>query len=326
MALSDIARLLTLAGLWGASFVFIRIVVPALGPLWLAFLRVALAFVALFAVAGVQRSIPPLRERWRDYLVVGTINSALPFALFAFAEESVSASMAAILNATSPFFGALVAALWLKETLTGRQLAGMALGVGGVVWLVGWHGEPLTQPVVVAIFACLAAAFCYGISSVYAKVRLSGVASTSTALYSQLGATVVLAPALFTAPLPSAPGVLVAASMLALAVASTAYAYRLYFRLIANVGPTRALTVTFLIPLFGVLWSVLFLSEPLTMNMIFGGALILAGTWLATRARPRSAATQAEGRSVRRARRRDREPACAARGNAEASADRRRCT
>jgi drug/metabolite transporter (DMT)-like permease len=295
MAASDVARLLTLAGLWGASFVFIRVVVPVLGPLWLAFLRVTLAFVALFAIAAMQRSIPSLRERWRDYLVVGTINSALPFALYAFAEESVSASTAAILNATSPFFGALVAALWLKEALRLRQLAGMALGVGGVVWLVGWHGEALTQPVVVAIFACLAAALCYGISSVYAKVRLSGMASTSTALYSQLGAALVLAPALLPAPLPSAPSVLVAANMLALAVASTAYAYRLYFRLIANVGPTRALTVTFLIPLFGVLWGVLFLSEPLTLNMVFGGALILAGTWLATRVTPPSATTPGPG-------------------------------
>jgi drug/metabolite transporter (DMT)-like permease len=295
MAASDVARLLTLAGLWGASFVFIRVVVPVLGPLWLAFLRVTLAFVALFAIAAMQRSIPSLRERWRDYLVVGTINSALPFALYAFAEESVSASTAAILNATSPFFGALVAALWLKEALTLRQLAGMALGVGGVVWLVGWHGEALTQPVVVAIFACLAAALCYGISSVYAKVRLSGVASASTALYSQLGAALVLAPALLPTPLPSAPSVLVAANMLALAVASTAYAYRLYFRLIANVGPTRALTVTFLIPLFGVLWGVLFLSEPLTLNMVFGGALILAGTWLATRITPPSGTTPAPG-------------------------------
>jgi len=283
MALADVARLLTLAGLWGASFVFIRVVVPALGPMWLAFSRVALAFATLLALAALQRSIPPLRERWRDYLVVGTINSALPFGLYAFAEETLSASTAAILNATSPFFGALIAAVWLKEPLSARQLGGMALGVGGVAWLVGWHGEPLTSAVLAAILACLAAALCYGISSVYAKVRMGGVASASTALYSQLGAAVVLAPTLAAAPLPSSVSVLVAINMLALAVASTAYAYRLYFRLIANVGPTRALTVTFLIPLFGVLWGVLFLSEPLTPNMIFGGVLILAGTWLATR-------------------------------------------
>jgi drug/metabolite transporter (DMT)-like permease len=298
MAASDVARLLVLAGLWGGSFVFIRVAVPALGPLWLAFSRPALAFVVLFGLAVAHGGLPALRERWREYLVVGTVNSALPFALYAFAEQTVNASTAAILNATSPFFGAAIAALWLKEPLTLRQLAGMGLGIGGVVWLVGWHAEPLSVSMVVAMLACLGAALCYGIASVYTKLRMSGVPSTAIALYSQLMAAIALAPAVSLAPLPVVPSPLVAANVLALAVASTAYAYRLYFRLIANVGPARALTVTFLIPLFGVLWGVTFLGEPLAGNMIFGGALILAGTWLATRGTvPRSAAERDRQRS-----------------------------
>jgi drug/metabolite transporter (DMT)-like permease len=298
MAASDVARLLVLAGLWGGSFVFIRVAVPALGPLWLAFSRPALAFVVLFGSAVAHGGLPALRERWREYLVVGTVNSALPFALYAFAEQTVNASTAAILNATSPFFGAAIAALWLKEPLTLRQLAGMGLGIGGVVWLVGWHAEPLSVSMVVAMLACLGAALCYGIASVYTKLRMSGVPSTAIALYSQLMAAIALAPAVSLAPLPVVPSPLVAANVLALAVASTAYAYRLYFRLIANVGPARALTVTFLIPLFGVLWGVTFLGEPLAGNMIFGGALILAGTWLATRGTvPRSAAERDRQRS-----------------------------
>ncbi|HEY7240243.1 MAG TPA: DMT family transporter [Burkholderiales bacterium] len=284
MAPSDVARLLVLAGLWGGSFVFIRVAVPALGPLWLAFFRVALAFVALFALAVFRRSVPTLRERWRDYLVVGAVNSALPFALYCFAEQYVSASTAAILNATSPFFGALVAALWLKEPLTLRQLSGMALGVAGVAWIVGWHAGPMTQSALIATFACLAAALCYGVGGVYAKVRMTGVPTSAIALYSQLAATLLLAPAALATPLPQAPGLLIALNVVGLAVASTAYAFLLYFRLIANVGPTRALTVTFLIPLFGVLWGVAFLGEPLSSNMLLGGMLILAGTWLATRA------------------------------------------
>ena len=291
MPTSDVARLLVLAGLWGGSFVFIRVAVPTLGPLWLAFLRVTLAFAALFGLALVQRNIPDLRGRWRDYLVVGTVNSALPFALYSFAEQYVSASTAAILNATSPFFGALIAALWLKEALRPRQLAGMGLGVAGVVWVVGWHAGPASEPVFLAASACLVAALCYGISGIYTKVRMSGVPSAAIALYSQLGAAIVLAPAAATGPLPQAPSLVVAANVLALAFASTAYAYRLYFRLIANVGPTRALTVTFLIPLFGVLWGVALLGEPLTGEMLFGAMLSLAGTWRATRApSPRSAA------------------------------------
>jgi drug/metabolite transporter (DMT)-like permease len=280
---SDIARLLTLAGLWGGSFAFMRVAVPALGPFWLAFLRVALAFAALFALAAMQGNVPSLRERWRDYLFVGTVNSALPFVLFCFAEQYVTASAAAILNATSPFFGAIVATLWLKEPLTLRQLAGMSLGLGGVVLLVGWQPEPLSGLVLAATLACLAAALCYGIASVYAKVRMAGVPSSAIALYSQLAATIALAPAVAATPVPALPSVLVVVNVLALALASTALAYRLYFRLIANIGPARALTVTFLIPLFGVLWGVVFLGEPLASNTLSGCTLILAGTWLATR-------------------------------------------
>ena len=286
MAPADIARLLVLAGLWGGSFVFIRVAVPAMGPLWLAFSRVALAFATLLVIALAQRNVPRFRAHWREYFVVGTVNSALPFALYAFAEQHVSASTATILNATSPFFGALVAAAALKEPLTMRQLAGMALGVGGVAWLVGWNAEPLSGPVLVATLACLGAALCYGIASVYAKARLAGLPSSAVALYSQAAAAIVLAPAVGAAPLPAPLSGIVLANVLALAVASTGYAYLLYFRLIANIGPTRALTVTFLIPLFGVLWGVAFLGEPLAVNMIFGGALILAGTWLTTRSAP----------------------------------------
>ncbi|TMG84100.1 MAG: DMT family transporter, partial [Betaproteobacteria bacterium] len=124
MAPGDAARLLLLAAVWGGSFAFMRVAVPALGPLWLAFSRVALAFVALFAISLARRSIPPLSAHWRGYLMVGVVNSALPFALFCFAEQYISASAAAILNATSPFFGALIAALWLGEALTLRKIAG----------------------------------------------------------------------------------------------------------------------------------------------------------------------------------------------------------
>ena len=281
---TDVARLLTLAGLWGGSFAFMRVAVPALGPFWLSFLRVALAFSALFAFAAIQGKVPRFRERWRDYLFVGIVNSALPFVLFCFAEQYVTASTAAILNATSPFFGAIVGAVWLKESLTLRQLAGMCLGLGGVALLVGWQPEPLSGLVLTATLACLAAALCYGIASVYAKVRMAAVPSSAVALYSQLAATIALAPVIAAVPLPAPPSVLVAVNVLALALASTAFAYRLYFRLIADIGPTRALTVTFLIPLFGVLWGVAFLGEPLASNTLSGCALILAGTWVATRA------------------------------------------
>ena len=160
---------------------------------------------------------------------------------------------------------------------------GMAQGLADVVLLVGWQAEPLTGTMLVASLACLAAAFCYGVASVYAKRHMRDVPSAAMALYSQLTAAIVLAPALLLVPLPSSPTPLVIGNVVALALGSTALAYLLYFRLIATIGPARALTVTFLIPLFGVLWGYLFLGEPLAANTLVGCALILGGTWIAAR-------------------------------------------
>jgi drug/metabolite transporter (DMT)-like permease len=279
----DVARLLLLAGLWGGSFAFMRVAVPVMGPLWLAFSRVALAFIALFALALARRAVPPFFAHWRDYAVIGAVNSALPFALFCFAEQYIGAATAAILNATSPFFAAAVAALWLKEPLSLRQFGGMTLGLGGVVLLVGWSDQALAGMRLPATLACLGAALCYGVASVYAKRRMSGLPSFAVALYSQLAAAVVLAPALPWAPFPGPLTPIVVGNTLALALASTAFAYLLYFQLIATIGPARALTVTFLIPVFGMLWGLLFLGEPVTVNGFIGCALILGGTWIAAR-------------------------------------------
>ena len=283
MVAADIARLLTLAALWGGSFAFMRFAVPVMGPLWLAASRVTLAFLALFAFALLRRNVPALRERWRDFLVVGVVNSALPFALFCFAAQYVGGSTATVLNATSPFFATIVAAIWLKERITPAKVAGMMLGICGVGLLVGWQPAALTGNVLLAVIACLAAALCYGVASVYAKARMAGVPSFATALYSQLAAAIVLAPMLPLVPLPSELTPLVAVNVVALALASTAVAYLLYFRLISAIGPARALTDTFLIPPFGMLWGWAFLGETIGANMLTGCALILTGTWLALR-------------------------------------------
>jgi len=283
MAARSLALLTTLAALWGGSFVFMRYAVPAMGPVPLTFARVALAALVLFALAAARRKVPDLRCHWQGFAIVGIVNSALPFVLFCFAEQTIGASTAGILNATSPFFGAVAAAIWLGEPLTARKIGGMTLGLVGVALLVGLQPEALTRDTVFAIAACLVAALCYGLGAVYAKKRMQGVPSFALACGSQLSAAIILAPVL---PFASVPGPVtpwVVFNVAALAVASTAVAYLIYFRLIADIGPSRALTVTFLIPLFGVVWGYVFLDEAVTLNMVAGGALIVAGTALALR-------------------------------------------
>ncbi|MEP6941355.1 MAG: DMT family transporter [Betaproteobacteria bacterium] len=282
----DYARLICLGALWGGSFVFMRVAVTALGPLWLVESRVVLAFLALYALARIRGGPGDdggFRAHWRDYAVVGIVNTALPFTLFSWASQHIPVSVAAIVNATSPFFGAIVAALWLGDRVTPGKLAGMALGFAGVVLLVGWRPELSSGDALLSVCACLAGALCYGIASVYAKTRLARLPSFSIALYSQMTAAIVLAPALPFAALPAAITPIVAANVLGLAVASTAVAYMLYFRLIADLGPARALTVTFLIPMFGVLWGWLFLGEAIGIDTLAACALIVSGTWMAVR-------------------------------------------
>lgn len=294
MAVADVARLLTLAALWGGSFTFMRVAVSGLGPLWLAALRVTFAFLALYVLALARGQVPALRDRWQDYLVIGVINTALPFALFSFAAQYITASTSAILNATAPFFATIVAALWLKDHVTPAKIVGMILGIAGVALLVGWQPEPMTADKLAAVVACLVASLSYGVASVYAKARLTGLPTYSIALYSQMMAMIVIVPGLPLAPSPPALTPLVAANVLGLAVASTAVAYLLYFKLIATIGPARALTVTFLIPLFGVLWGLLFLDEAIGANSLLACALIVCGTWLALRSTPARATRVAD--------------------------------
>ena len=285
MSARSVALLVMLAALWGASFVFMRVAAPPLGAIALAFARVGLAAAALLAFAAAAARVPDFRKRWREFAVVGVVNSALPFFGFAYAGQYITASTAAILNATSPFFGALAAAIWLGEALTWKKVAGMILGCAGVATIVGWQPGGMDRLTALAVLACLAAPVCYGLGGTYIKKKLAGVPSFEIACANLLAATIVLAPAM---PFASSPGPIdgvVVANVVALALGSTAVAYLIYFRLIEEAGPTRALTVTFLIPLFGVLWGALFLGEPLSPNLVTGGALIVAGTAVTLRSR-----------------------------------------
>jgi drug/metabolite transporter (DMT)-like permease len=282
MKTRDVVMLLALSTLWGGSFLFIRVAAPVLGPVVLVELRVLIAGVALLLYVAATRSKLDLRARWRQYLLVGLINSAIPFLLIATAELHLTAGLAAILNATSPLFGALVAAVWIKEPLTANKLIGLVLGVLGVGVLVGWSPFPFTVVVALSIGASLAAAASYGLASVTIKVKARGTSPLALATCSQLGASLFVLPLTVVAPPQHQPTLPVILSVATLALACTSVGYLLYFRLITNIGPTRALTVTFLVPVLGVFWGVLLLSEPLSWGTLAGFAIILAGTGCVT--------------------------------------------
>jgi drug/metabolite transporter (DMT)-like permease len=287
MNAKQIGALLLLSALWGGSFLFIRIAAPVLGPVLLIELRVLIAGVALLLYMLVTRSSLDLRGRWKHYLVIGIINSAIPFTLIATSELYLTAGLAATLNATTPLFGAVVAALWINEALTKQKVIGLILGLFGVSILVGWSQFPFSATLAVSIAASLAAAACYGIGSVYTKVYMHGASLKALATWSQLGAALVLLPLIFVAPSKHAPTPIVLFSVIALALLCTAVAYVFYFWLIEHAGPTRALTVTFLAPIFGVLWGTVLLSEPLRLSTFIGFGIMLIGTGFVTGVRLR---------------------------------------
>lgn len=280
MRSSDLFRLILLAAIWGASFLFMRIVAPVLGPLWTAEVRVALAGGAMLLLMTATRRSMRFGANWRQYLILGSLNSALPFALFSYAALTLPAGYSAIVNATSPLWGALLGVLMLGETLTLRKVGGLLLGIVGVAFLVRLGPAEFSPQVLVAVGACAAAAFCYGLAGAYSKKKSPAIAPPLMATGSQLAAALVLLPFLPLAPLRGEPTLFVVAIACALALLCSAVAYFLYFRLIADIGPTKALTVTFLIPVFAIAWGALFLHERVTASMLVGCALVALAMWL----------------------------------------------
>ena len=280
MGARDLGALLLLGALWGGSFIFIRVAVPALGPFVLMDLRVGLAALALCAVAAGR--LPKVWTRWKEFLIIGTLNSAIPFSLIAAAEINLTASLAAILNSTTVLFTAVVAAVWTGEALTAKKVVGVVLGIIGVAVLVGWDPIALNGAVLLSVGAMLGASLSYALAAVYVKRTFAGIPPLTMAIGQPAAAALLLFP-LAAVSLPGEPpSVDVTLSVLGLALLSTAVAYMLYFRLIENVGPTSTVTVTLLVPVFGLLFGVLLLNEPFGLGTIAGMGIILSSVVLVT--------------------------------------------
>ena len=282
MKVRDLIDFTLLAALWGASFLFTRMAAPAFGPLLIADLRTAIAALVLLSLLAWRGGVAELAPNALRLLLLGAFNSAIPFTLFAYAVLSITAGLASILNATVPLFAALVAWLWLRERLTSLQWLGLAIGFAGVLWLSGDSAGFKPGDRGWAIAAGLLASVSYGISGNLAKRYFAHIRPLAVATGSQIAAAALLLPVtLFYLP-PQTPSPPDWSAIIALGVFCTGIAYALYFRLIARIGPTKTMAVTFLIPAFAILWGVLFLAESVTWVMLGGCAVILTGTALAT--------------------------------------------
>lgn len=281
MDVASISRLIALAAIWGSSFLFLRIGVPVFGPGVLIELRVGLAALFLWLVSRLLGRRPLLVQHWRHFLIIGLLNSALPFLLFAYAAQTLTASLLSILNSSAPIFGAIIVALWLRQPVSRSTALGLLLGMIGVATLVAGSSMVHGDGWWLALAAGLAAPFCYGLASVYTKQSSIAVDPADNAHGSMWAAAILLLPFAFFLPVRQSPASVDWMAVSALAIVCTGAAYLMFFRLIRDVGPMRALSVTFLIPVFGVLWGALFLGEAVGWSQLFGGALVLSGTALA---------------------------------------------
>lgn len=283
----DTLRLLSLAAIWGASFLFMRIIAPVIGTIPTAFFRVSIAAVGLLVILGLMRISWDFKGKLKTVMLLGVINSGIPATLYSVAAQVLPAGYSAIFNATTPLMGVLIGGLFFHEKLTAAKLGGVFLGLLGVGILTRAGPVAFDMQLMMGALACLLATTCYGFAGFLARRWLDqagGLDSRLSAVGSMLGATLFLLPlfgySVISQPPESWGGWSVWLSLLGLGLVCTALAYIIYFRLLSSVGPVKSMTTTFLIPPFGVLWGALLLDEPLSMAHIYGGVLIAAALWL----------------------------------------------
>jgi drug/metabolite transporter (DMT)-like permease len=283
----DIFRLLSLAAIWGASFLFMRIIAPVIGSIPTAFFRVSIAAAGLLVILGLMRISWDFKGKLKTVMLLGVINSGIPATLYSVAAQVLPAGYSSIFNATTPLMGVLIGGLFFHERLTGAKLGGVFLGLFGVGVLTRAGPVAFDMQLLMGAIACLLATTCYGFAGFLARRWLDqagGLDSRLSALGSMLGATLFLLPlfgySVISQPPASWGGWSVWLSLLGLGLGCTAFAYIIYFRLLSSIGPVKSMTTTFLIPLFGVLWGGLFLDEPLSMAHVYGGVLIAVALWM----------------------------------------------
>ncbi len=294
MANRDRFELLILGVIWGAAFLFMRVAVPEFGAFALVEVRIGIAALFLIGLLAWRGGLGHLRGAAVPMMVVGIFSSALPFALFAYAVTFLTSGMAAVINTTTPMFAALVAYFWLNDRLTVTRIVGLVIGFGGVLlsaWdKISFNGGSTT----LAVLAALGASASYGLGMNYTKKRLSNVPPLAAATGSSIAATLLMIP-LAVANWPKVtPSLNTWLCMIALGVLCTGVAYVFYFRLIARIGPSKASTSVYLVPVFGMLWGFIFLNETVTPHMLIACPIIVLGTALASgnvtfRTRPRVA-------------------------------------
>jgi drug/metabolite transporter (DMT)-like permease len=275
-----VRRIFLLALIWGWSFLFIKVAVKGMTPATVAAARIALGALVLWFTLRIQGTpLPRGRVIWAHFAFQGIVGSVMPFTLLAWGEQYVTSALTSVLNASTPLFAAVLAALFLAERLRGPQLVGLGLGFVGVAVAAGVGGTDLSSSSVGGSMAAILAGACYGVSFIYARRHLGAIPPAVAATGQLVTGAIFAAPFAVVTSIRSgidlAPHRVLA--VLILGVVGTGYAYLLNYRSINAVGPTRASIVTQLVPVVAVAVGVLFLGEPFHWQLLVGGGLTLFG-------------------------------------------------
>lgn len=279
---ASLVELIILGAVWGGSFLFTRVAGPEFGVPALVAVRVLISMLILLPFVLPASRREKLRGRWGHVIALGLMNTSIPFMLLAYTAVTIGAGFASILNATATLFAAVIARVWLGDKLTVAKVLGLALGIAGVTLLV-WdkvHLKP--DGLALPVLSGLAGAMLYGLSVNFTKRYTSDIPALTLAGGSQIGAGVMMLPIALAFLPVSMPSVNAWGAAAVLGVVCTGIAYVMFFRLFAKIGASKAITVAFLIPMFGVLWGWLFLHEQVTGVMLGGAALVIGGLGLTT--------------------------------------------
>ena len=267
-----------LAAIWGAGFMFIRMAAPAFGSMPMAFVRVLIGALGLGVLGLILRKQRLTGEQLKWSLAIGLLSPAIPFALFAYALQTLPAGYGSVLNATVPFWGVAIGALYFKETIAPAKLMALCVAVIGLAIMLGLGTVAVNAASIKAALACVLANLIYSLAGYFSKYKLAGADSFGQSLGALVGSSLVLLPfALWLWP-SAMPSVGDWAAVTVLGVFCSALAYVMYFWLIANAGVIYSMSVTLLIPVFGVLAGAVFLGERLTLLSALGGAMTLLAT------------------------------------------------
>jgi drug/metabolite transporter (DMT)-like permease len=277
MRIADLIKLLLLGAIWGSSYLFMKLALPLTGAFFTSAARIVIGTVFILLLAFVKKQLPDLISHYKAFLLAGLLNLIVPYVSITYASRYVNASTGATLNATTPIFTLLLAAVFLKEEITVRKIAGICLGIIGVVVLVGWNSHPQPAGSFKGIALCLLAAVAYASANIYTRINFKNLGALQIVTGQMLFSSLVLLPVALPLSVNIHLTVNTVAIILCLALLSTVAGYLLYFQLVQSAGPVKASLVTFIIPVFSFCWSSLFLNEPVTGNALVSFLLIVSG-------------------------------------------------